>query len=79
MNDKLIATIPKNSLEQVRIQVCTFLGNQYIDVRVFYRENEADGECWHPTKKGIRAHCELLPDLIAGLQDAQREIEGGPG
>jgi len=75
--NKVIAEIENHSTELIKIQVNRWNGSAYIDVRIFYRKSPSDGEAWHPTKKGIRIHEELLGDLISGLEKAQEAIEEG--
>ncbi len=73
---RIIADIEKHGTERIRVQVDTWNGNQYVDARIYYRKEESDGEAWHPTKKGLRINYELLIELMAALESAQRAIEG---
>jgi hypothetical protein len=67
---ELIATIPKNALDQVQVQLKHFHGHRLCDIRVFTQYDS--GEIG-PTKKGISLKIEKLPELIAALQEAQRQ------
>jgi len=68
---KTIATIPKNSMDEVRVSLSEFKGHTYVDVRV-YTEFEGDSEK-RPTKKGITVRPDLLPELRQALEQAEAE------
>lgn len=63
-----IAIIPKNSLEEIRIDLSEFKGNNLVSARVYY---DAGNDDWRPTKKGLAIKISLLPEVIEGLQKAQ--------
>ena len=69
--DKLISTFDKNSAEEVRIQLTEFNGHDLVAARVFATV-KADGSKV-PTRKGITLNIRRLPELIGGLQEAERE------
>ncbi|MCK5708376.1 MAG: transcriptional coactivator p15/PC4 family protein [Candidatus Aureabacteria bacterium] len=60
MADKILKEIPKNKSETIVISEKEFRGNQYIDLRVFYKD---DNEELKPTKKGIMIKKDLLPEI----------------
>lgn len=70
----LIATVPKNSREEIRVGLSEFKGQRLVDVRVYAGDAGSERT---PTKKGIAAKVERLPELIAALQAAA--IEQGKG
>lgn len=76
----IIATIGKNSLEEVRVTFNEYKGSHLLDVRTF---SAFAGEDKRATKKGISLKVEKIPELIAALQTAQAEatrlglLEGG--
>jgi len=71
----LIATLPKNTREEIRIELSEFSGHDLISIRAWAdRRDGADGERI-PTKAGIAAKVALLPKLIEALRDAQAEAE----
>jgi len=72
----LITEFDKNSLEKIKVHVNEYNGNRYIDVRVWFLPEAAEPGNEIATKKGIRLHCELIPDLIAALEQARDVIEG---
>jgi hypothetical protein len=69
----MIATIPKNSREEIRVSLDAFQGQTLCNVRVWF----LDGAAMRPGKQGIAVKPALLPDLIAALQDAHTRAAGG--
>lgn len=69
--EKLIATLPKGAQEEVRVSLSEFKGKQYIDLRIYY-ENE-DGE-WKPTKKGVALNVEHFHKLMEALKEAEQTL-----
>jgi Transcriptional Coactivator p15 (PC4) len=65
-----IAIIPKNRLEEIRIELSEFNGHDLINIRV-WAEPRSGGDERIPTKAGIAAKVVLLPELIAALQKAE--------
>lgn len=61
-----ITIIPKNSRESVSIRLTEYKGHDLADVRIWVRA----GETLKATGKGVSVPIRLLPDLIAGLQEA---------
>jgi hypothetical protein len=66
----LIAIVPKNSIEDVRISLNRFNGHDLVDVRTFTEPRTSRGERV-PTKAGISLRIEALPALITALVRAQ--------
>lgn len=58
--------IEKNKREQIRIEVNEFRGQDLVDIRIYYQDQDS-GE-WKPSKKGIAFRVELLPEVIEALQ-----------
>lgn len=69
----MIAAIPKNAREEIRVSVDDFQGHRLCNVRVWYRE----GEEFRPGKQGIALRLDLLPQLVDALQLAAQGAEGG--
>ncbi|MGH8533672.1 MAG: transcriptional coactivator p15/PC4 family protein [Gammaproteobacteria bacterium] len=69
--DKLIATIRKNAVDEVRVALTEFKGYSYVDVRLFTELEDKPEKA--PTKKGITPRPDLLPELLAALQKAEAE------
>jgi hypothetical protein len=65
-NDTIIAEIPKNFRETIRVTLGTFNNRQIASARVWFK---ADDGSWRPGKSGIAFKVELLPavtDAFAG-------------
>lgn len=67
----IIATIPKNGRESVRIALDQFHGIDLVDIRVLLHGD--DGAEPQLTKKGVSLRLAKLPALIAALRDAEVE------
>ena len=65
--DQLIATIKKNTREEIRIGLGEFKGHLLVSIRVWMIAEDL------PTKKGVAFNPDLLPDIIAALETAQEE------
>ena len=55
--------IEKNSREQVRIGVSEYSGNEYIDIRSFFRSPKG----FRPTRRGVTIPTRLYPELLKGI------------
>ena len=69
---RIIGKIDKGT-GQIRVVLHEWESQAYVDIRLWY---EKDGE-YHPSTKGLRFHCELLPQLIEAFQQAEAMIERG--
>jgi membrane carboxypeptidase/penicillin-binding protein PbpC len=65
MIEQVIATIPKNSRECLRVGLGSFKGHELFSVRVWITTD--DGKAL-PTQKGITCAVALLPPVIEALQ-----------
>jgi len=68
---RVVAVIPKNSQDEVRVGFNQFGGYNLLDLRVF-TEPRGGGERV-ATKKGVSLRIGLLPHLIGALLEAERE------
>jgi hypothetical protein len=64
--DTIIATIPKNAREEIRVTLSEFKGYRRISCRVWARK----GAAAVPTRAGFSLSGEACQNLIQGLQDA---------
>jgi hypothetical protein len=71
MTDKIIATIPKNATEELRVFLTQYQGHQLVGCRVFYEPREGGDK--RPGKSGFNVRVEMLPKIIEALQQAARE------
>jgi Transcriptional Coactivator p15 (PC4) len=70
----LIATIRKNQLEEIRVELSNCNGYELINIRVWAEPRVGAAERI-PTKAGIACKVTLLPELIAALQAALTEAK----
>lgn len=71
MTDRIIATIPKNSNEELRVFLTEYQGHRLVGCRVFYEPRDGGNKL--PGKSGLNVRVEMLPAIIAALQEAARE------
>lgn len=76
---RFIGEIQKNLSELIKIHVYEWRGNDYLDLRVYYRPKGAEPGAELPTKKGFRINAELLDELINLLHKAQDKLGEGNG
>jgi len=67
----VIASFAKNRNETCTVRLDTYRGVHCMDVRLF-ADFDGTGES-RPTKKGLALRVDLIPQLIAALQDAEAE------
>lgn len=65
--EKLVAEIPKNKGEKLLVRLTEYNGLQLVDMRCYSLPDNA------PTRKGLTIRPELVPQLIAALQQALTE------
>ena len=70
--EQTIAVIEKNGVEDVHIELSEYRGYDLVSVRI-YANYDTDEAPKRPTKKGVTLKVENLPDLIAALQEAERQ------
>lgn len=68
-----IATIPKNSREELRVSLAEFKGAQFVDLRI-YSEFAGSTHARSPTKAGVTCSFERLPELMRALMDAEAQV-----
>jgi len=70
---EVIASIEKNSMEEVRVSLTEFKGKELIDLRVYYQPE--DGEEKRPTKKGITISPEKFPELKKAILALEKVLQ----
>ena len=65
---EVVAIVPKNTREEVRVCLSEFRGVELVDVRVFTDSDKSPER--RATPKGVSLKLERLPELIEALQDA---------
>lgn len=68
IDNKPVATIQKNSREEIRVTLAEFKGHKLVGTRVWARKDDGADI---PTKSGLSVRAEKLDELIAGLQAAR--------
>jgi len=68
----IIGEVQKNSKEKIIISINEYEGHKYIDLRVYYEDNNTSE--WKPTKKGIALSKKNIKDVITFLNDASNII-----
>ena len=71
-SDQLVATIIKNSTEELRIALSEYRGCHLINCRI-WANYDSPLEEKRPTKKGFALAVAKLPELIEVLQRAEQE------
>lgn len=66
-----VATVPKNSREELRVRIAEYRGHTYADVRLFAGMG---GEDRVPTGKGVTIAPERLDDVLDALRGARAEM-----
>ncbi len=69
MSDVLIADIPKNATENIRVSLTEYKGYKLLDVRTYY---QAGNDEWKPGK-GITVRRDLIPELKEAIIEAERQ------
>lgn len=72
-SDRIVGTIDKNRKERVQVSLSEYRGFDMLTVRIWYMD---DDQSWKPGKQGLALRLELLPKLVALLQQAQAVAEG---
>lgn len=71
---KIVKDIEKSPTERIRVSVNEYEGHEYVDCRVWFRNNEGE---WLPTKKGITLNLHYAEDVIEALQIADKKLRAG--
>lgn len=66
----VIAVLPKNRRESLRIALDQYQGSNLVDLRVVVELSESSGLAT-PTRKGVALRVEMLPALIEALGKAE--------
>jgi hypothetical protein len=68
----LIGEIERNATERVRISTESYKGRDYLDVRIYYQDNNGE---WKPTKKGVTISPEKIDELSELVKKASEELK----
>lgn len=67
-----ICTIPKNSREEVRVQLTEFKGTQFADFRI-WASGTGGEDNRGPTKQGLAISFARLPEFARAAAEAERQ------
>ena len=70
---RIIGRIPRNSEEEVRVQLTNYKGQSGLDFRIFYRPEDSDSDL-RPTQRGVRISVEDFDQLMSILKKADSLI-----
>ncbi|SAL75804.1 Transcriptional Coactivator p15 (PC4) [Caballeronia arvi] len=62
----------KNASERLRVDVKTYRGSTYIDIRVWYVTDDGD---YRPSSKGVTLKPTMAPELLRGIALAARSFD----
>ena len=68
----MVATVPKNAREEIRLAISEYRGHTYADLRIFADTGLPERI---PTQKGVTVAPERLDELLDGLQAVRAECE----
>jgi hypothetical protein len=69
----VIGQVERSQTEVIRVSTEEFKGRSYVDVRIYFEDNEGE---WKPTKKGVTINPDKLEQVIELLKEAQDKLKG---
>jgi len=73
------ATISKNTHEEYRVELKSFRNRQYIDIRLWYEDENTDPPIYKPSRQGItipiQSDFHIIDELLEALTQAKEWIE----
>jgi len=70
--DKVVASFKRNPTEEVRAGIKEFKGRRYIDLRIYYMDDQGE---WKPTRKGISLATDFMPELKNAVASIETELK----
>lgn len=70
--DKVVASFKRNPTEEVRAGIKEFKGRRYIDLRIYYMDDQGE---WKPTRKGISLATDFMPELKNAVESIEGELK----
>lgn len=70
--EKLVKVIPKNRVQEIRVELKEFKGHHIIDIRIWNSVPGSDEK--RPTTKGVALNVELLPHLREAVDLLEKEL-----
>ena len=69
--DKVVSSFKRNPTEEVRAGIKEFKGRRYIDLRIYYMDDQGE---WKPTRKGISLATDFMPELKEAVAAIEVEL-----
>jgi hypothetical protein len=69
--EALVARIPKNPTEEVRVALTSYRGHDLVDIRVFYQDEAGE---WRPTKRGVSLSVDSFTELREAVAKAEEML-----
>jgi Transcriptional Coactivator p15 (PC4) len=73
--EALVARIPKNPTEEVRVALTSYRGHDLIDIRVFFQDEQGE---WRPTKRGVSLSVDSFTELREAIAKAEEMLNNQP-
>ncbi len=70
--DKVVSSFKRNPTEEVRAGIKEFKGRRYIDLRIYYMDDQGE---WKPTRKGISLATDFMPELKEAVTAIEAELK----
>ena len=70
--DKVVSSFKRNPTEEVRAGIKEFKGRRYIDLRIYYMDDQGE---WKPTRKGISLATDFMPELKDAVGAIEAELK----
>jgi hypothetical protein len=70
--DKVVSSFKRNPTEEVRAGIKEFKGRKYIDIRIYYIDDQGE---WKPTRKGISLATDFMPELKEAVEAIEKELK----
>jgi len=70
--DKVVSSFKRNPTEEVRAGIKEFKGRRYIDLRIYYMDDQGE---WKPTRKGISLATDFMPELRTAVDAIEAELK----
>jgi hypothetical protein len=69
--EALVARIPKNPTEEVRVALTSYRGHDLVDIRVFFQDEQGE---WRPTKRGVSISVDSFAELREAITKAEEML-----
>ena len=70
--ERVVVALPHGRRDQLRISISSYKGRRFINLRVWYRGDDAQ---LRPTQQGITFQPKQLETIISALQDTKERLK----